>query len=178
MNKLLSQKNLLKVFAALLLIRFAVVPMWAWQGNYLESLSAKRVQLEKAQYLVQSKRGHAARLEALNKSILQARSHNWVDNEVTKLDIQKAIEKNLDDHNVIMQGFSWVFDEQSSFRKLRANVRFEGQSVGVILAFWELSRNRRAIRHVAWNYRLKDYSENSLGRITGEITLEFYAIDV
>ena len=176
MSGVASVQNLLIVLCFLIGVKFGVVPLVAWQERQIESISVKRLQLFKLESLVEHRDGYLSAVRELDESLLLAKERSWVSESSTQLDLHKRIERIFDRHNVVMESFSWVFDGGSELRELRAAVRLEGESVGVIEALLEMSVSAKVIKQVAWNYRLKNNGKDSLGRISGDVTLEFYAM--
>ena len=92
-----------------------------------------------------------------------------------KLNIQKKIEEMFDDNSLIIQDFTWVFDEDDELRVLRASVRHEGDLSDVIRVLLLLAQDSRLIKEVSWRQSIRNNGANSLGSSSGTTILEFYA---
>ena len=170
-----NQKNLLIVAAALILIRLIILPLFDWQNNQIQSLSIKSTQLAKL-YAVSAQRDYyEQQRDLLDDQTEKATLGFFDDNNKTKLTIQKKVEEIFDGNSLIIQGFTWVFDEDDEIRVLRASVRHEGDLSDVIRVLLLLAQDSRLIKEVSWRQSIRNNGANSLGSSSGTTILEFYA---
>ena len=178
MKNLFSRHNLFLLLLLLAGLRFVLVPLLQWQSEMIADIRGQAQQLNKLQALVESRVTLEAIQDQLNGFIVEAREDFFVSDESTKLRIQRQIEEVLSAHEVDMDRFRWVSDEDSaSIRTLRASIRYEGETASVVKVFWNLARLPQIVRQVGWTQRIIA-QRNNLGRSSGEIILEFYAQEI
>jgi hypothetical protein len=177
MKNLFSRHNLVLLLVLLAGSRFVLVPFLQWQSEIITDIRGKAQHLNKLQALIENQGKFKAIQDQLNSTIKQTREDFFVSDESTKLRIQRQVEDVLSTHEVNMDRFRWVFDQKSaSVRTLRASIRYEGETAAIIKVFWNLTRLPQIVRQVDWKQRIKA-QRDSLGRSSGEITLEFYAVE-
>lgn len=175
MDNWITKKHLLLFAVFLVVVKFAVLPILAWQDGKMVELSAKSRQLKKVIVNVNSQDHQRANIAIIKGKIVDAAQHFYPNNSATKLVIQKDVESIFENNDITINGFDWIFDSPGPIRSLRATVFFSGPTHSIISTFWDLGRNNKWVRQVASNQQLNRQGDNSLGMSQGNITLEFYA---
>ena len=79
-------------------------------------------------------------------------------------------------NSVKIEGFNWVFDSENGVvRSLRASIKYSGSTKDVIKTFWDLFQIPQVIDQLEWRSRFVA-GNDSLGNVSGDLTLEFFAI--
>jgi hypothetical protein len=175
MKDIVNQKNLLIVAAALILIRLIILPLFDWQNNQIQSLSIKSTQLAKLQAVSAQRRYYSKQHDLIDDQTEKATLGFFDDTDKTKLTIQKRVEEIFEVNSLIIQDFTWVFDEDDEVRTLRASVRHQGDLSDVIRVLLLLAQDSKLIREVSWRQMIKNNGASSLGSSSGTTMLEFYA---
>ena len=175
MKDTVNQKNLLIIAGALILIRLIILPLFDWQNNQIQSLSTKSTQLAKLQAVSAQRDYYSKQHDLTDDQTEKAMLGFFDDTDKTKLTIQKKVEGIFEGNSLIIQDFTWVFDEDDEVRTLRASVRHQGDLSDVIRVLLLLAQDSKLIREVSWRQMIKNNGTNSLGSSSGTTTLEFYA---
>lgn len=175
MKDTVNQKNLLIVAGALILIRLIILPLFDWQNNQIQSLSIKSTQLAKLQAVSAQRDYYSKQHDLTDDQTEKAMLGFFDDTDKTKLTIQKKVEEIFEGNSLIIQDFTWVFDEDDEVRTLRASVRHQGDLSDVIRVLLLLAQDSKLIREVSWRQMIKNNGASSLGSSSGTATLEFYA---
>ena len=178
-HKLLNRNALIFILVALIALRFAVLPLLDWQQSRISEIRSKQIQLGKTIDLVNSYSDYqqlALKLKA-EKSKLAVLF--YVDDDDTRLQIQKDIEQVFIDNNLPIERFNWLLDNRadSGLRTLRILVGFNGQLDAVMKVLLDISKHRKLARQVEWRQNLTKNRETDVGQSRGHVTLEFYAFD-
>lgn len=175
MKDTVNQKNLLIIAGALILIRLIILPLFDWQNNQIQSLSIKSTQLAKLQAVSAQRDYYSKQHDLTDDRTEKAMLGFFDDTDKTKLTIQKKVEEIFEGNSLIIQDFTWVFDEDDEVRTLRASVRHQGDLSDVIRVLLLLAQDSKLIREVSWRQMIKNNGASSLGSSSGTTTLEFYA---
>jgi len=177
MDKLTSRSSLIFVLVALVVLRFAILPLVDWQQSRLSDIRSKQVQLGKTIDLVNSQSGYQQLALQLKAEKNKLAPLFYMDNGDAKLEIQKDIEQVFSANNLPIERFNWVLDDRSDsgLRKLRVLVGFNGQLEAVIKVLLDISRHSKIARQVEWRQNLSKERETDFGQSRGHVTLEFYA---
>lgn len=177
MNNLMTKKNLLIIAGLLAAVKFAVLPLLAWQSDQIQILQVKSVQLTKVSNVLANQSTYIDSVSKLKAHMFESAERFYGDNSRTKLSIQTGIEEIFHRHQLTVEGFDWIVDSVEAVRLLRATVRFSGSAENMMRSFWDLAHLPTLVRQVESNQQLKDYGAGDLGSTKGQITLEFYALD-
>ena len=89
----MTQRTLLLILAALVGLKFALSPLVSWQNAKVDELSFKRNQAAKINDIASEKFENSENLEVLRASIVAAEDYFYVDDDATKLAIQRDLEE-------------------------------------------------------------------------------------
>jgi hypothetical protein len=173
----MTQRNLLLILAALIGLKFALSPLVSWQNAKVDELSFKRNQAAKINDIASNKFENSENLEALRASIVAAEDYFYVDDDATKLAIQRDLEELFIRNELVVTGFNWVVDTPSSIRSLRATLFFKGSQKNMITTFLNIAMWPKIIKVVEWSQQMRSYQPKELGSTQGFVTLEFYALN-
>ena len=168
------QSKLAFVLLALLIVRFLIAPILAWQSELVISLETQTRQLDKSLEMAERYDEYQSHLAQLDRAISEASSHFYADDESVKLRIQKDVESLFNSNGVSIQSYNWTTDQKGVPRKLRSVVKYRGNLNNVIKVFWDLAGSSMAISEVQSVERIRQPSSGSLRSVDGELTLEFY----
>jgi len=174
-NKYFTQKTMLLMVGVLVVLKFGVLPLWAWQSEQLGQLQAKSRQLSKLTTVVNGQASYGGQAQQLTAEIARLNDYFYVDSSATKLTIQQDIEKIFAEHAIKIEGFSWLFDDQQTLRSLRATVRYSGDYHNMMKALWALANQPKMVRQVDWRQSLKTAVGIKAYTAKGTINLEFFA---
>lgn len=175
MNKYFTQKTMLLMVGVLVVLKFGVLPLWAWQSEQHGQLQAKYRQLSKLTTVVNGQASYGDRSQQLTAEIARLSDYFYNNSSATKLTIQQDIEKIFAEHAISVEGFSWLFDDGQELRSLRATVRYSGDYHSMIKALWTLSNQPKVVRQVDWRQRLQSAAGVKAYTAKGTISLEFFA---
>lgn len=174
MSTATRQSKLALVLLALLIVRFVIAPILAWQSQLVDSLESQTRQLDKSLDMAERYDEHQSHLGELERAIFEASSHFYVDDEGVKLRIQKYVESLFNGNGVSILSYNWTTDQKGVPRKLRSVVKYKGNLNNVIKVFWDLAGSSVIISEVQSVERIRQPSSGSLRSVDGEVTLEFY----
>jgi len=176
-DKRVSRSSLIFILVALIVLRFAVLPLVDWQQSRISDIQSKQVQLGKTIDLINSQSDYqqlALKLKAEKDKLAPL---FYEDDDNAKLQIQKDIEQIFSDHSVPIERFNWVLDDRavSGLRSLRVVVGFKGQLDAVMRVLLDMSKHNKIARQVEWRQTLTKKRKTDVGQSRGHVTLEFYA---
>ena len=176
-DKRVSRSSLIFILVALIVLRFAVLPLVDWQQSRISDIQSKQVQLGKTIDLINRQSDYqqlALKLKAEKDKLAPL---FYVDDDNAKLQIQKDIEQMFSDHSVPIERFNWVLDDRadSGLRTLRVLVGFKGQLDAVMRVLLDMSKHNKIARQVEWRQTLTKRRKTDVGQSRGHVTLEFYA---
>jgi uncharacterized protein (DUF934 family) len=176
-DKRVSRSSLIFILVALIVLRFAVLPLVDWQQSRISDIQSKQVQLGKTIDLINRQSDYqqlALKLKAEKDKLAPL---FYVDDDNAKLQIQKDIEQMFSDHSVPIERFNWVLDDRadSGLRTLRVLVGFKGQLDAVMKVLLDVSKHNKIARQVEWRQTLTKKRKTDVGQSRGHVTLEFYA---
>lgn len=178
MTVFFSRQNLLIIAAVLVAIRLVLLPLLNWQNDQIQSIALKLRQVAKLESL-QAQLSQYEEKVALTEVLLDKASEGFFsDDDKTKLRIQKKIETLFESNRLSIQDFSWIFDDITGVRTLRASIRYRGQLADVIKVKLLLAQDPKLIREVYWQQSIKNNVGSSLGSSSGTSTFEFYAATI
>ena len=166
---------MLLMVGVLVVLKFGVLPLWAWQSEQHGQLQAKYRQLDKLTTVVNGQASYRDRSQQLTAEIARLNDYFYNNSSATKLTIQQDIEKIFADHAIKVEGFSWLFDDGQSLRSLRAAVRYSGDYHNMMKALWALANQPKAVRQVDWLQNLQSAGGIKAYTAKGTINLEFFA---
>ena len=166
---------MLLMMGVLVVLKFGVLPLWAWQSEQLGQLQAKYRQLSKLTTVVNGQASYGGQAQQLTAEIARLNDYFYVDSSATKLTIQQDIEKVFAEHTIKVEGFSWLFDDGQALRSLRAAVRFSGDYHNMMKALWALANQPKVVRQVDWKQNLQSAGGVKAYTAKGTINLEFFA---
>ena len=125
-----KHKVLLSVLAVLLLLRFIVVPIFAWQDEKIAQLQSSQQRLTKAENVIERLPQITQELEKLQRSNQQLASYYSTETSMPafKLKQQQQIEKLFESYNVQVKNFNWAADIPGVIDQSRANITFDGKT--------------------------------------------------
>ena len=166
---------MLLMVGVLVVLKFGVLPLWAWQSEQLGQLQAKHRQLSKLTTVVNGQASYGGQVQQLTGEIAYLKNYFYVDSSATKLTIQQDIEKVFAEHTIKVEGFSWLFDDGQALRSLRASVRYSGDYHNMMKALWALANQPKVVRQVDWKQNLQSAGGVKAYTAKGTINLEFFA---
>jgi len=177
MDKLFSRNNLLFMLIALMLLKYAVVPLLDWQSSTIADVNAKQQQLGKTIDLINHQDDYYRRVIELSAEKNKLSRLFYRNNGSTKLEIQKDIEGIFSANSLVIERLNWVIDDSSDngLRRLRVLVAFNGKWEAVIRSLLDIGNHSKIVRQVEWRQNLTNNSKADLGQSRGHVTLEFYA---
>ena len=176
MDDFLSRKNLLGITIFLVVVKFLLLPILAWQENKIQDLTAKYRQLTKISDVVEAQDDYSRILSELKMSVKDAEGYFYVDSDALKLTIQKDMESIFEINGLVLRSFNWVLDSKDNQRRLRAKVSFSGNQEQMIRTYWDLSANPQLVQLIESRQKMKFDRPGQLGATEGNVTLEFYAL--
>lgn len=176
MANLATQKKLLIIAGLLLAIKFALIPLFAWQGDQIARFQVKSMRLDKVSLVLANQSTYTESVARFKAEMFEDAERFYEDNARTKLTIQTDIEEIFKSNQLAVEGFDWIIDSAQPVRLLRATVRFSGATENMIRSFWDMAKLPMWARLVESNQQIKEYGDKNLGMTRGVITLEFYAI--
>lgn len=184
MNKLFKRQTLLIIATALVVLRFAVMPLLDWQNAALESMELKQLKLDK---LIEVDKNRDMYLSQSQQSIEQLEERAGYLQKYdarTKIRIQETLEEVFLDHDMNIESFRWLAESAEKVRRLRLTIRFKGKYSDFLRAIWVISKGPYANHQFRWNYSFKtprgvdQLNGFNLLSVRGEIAFEFFAADI
>ena len=177
MSGLITRQNLLLLAGVLVLVRFIFLPVVSWQNEKIEPVCLKAKQLDTLDSILARQDEYVEQRTLIDHAIVQAKGVFFSDNGTTKLTIQKKIEEIFKANNVSIQAFNWIFDESDDIRTLRATLRYKGALKDIIKVFLDIAQIPQVVREVSWRQSIKQGGGGALGTSTGDVVVEFYAVN-
>ncbi|WP_286271768.1 hypothetical protein [Thalassotalea hakodatensis] len=176
MSTLRNRKNLLLVVALLAAIRFIVVPVFDWQQENIDDITAKATRLNKAENVIARKETLAVSLTDVEKINERTKTlyHSFSSTNEMKLSLQQQVEKKFSQHKVKIKNFTWPNELEGDIKELRAKIFFEGDTNDIALLHMDLSDQATFFNIVEWTIYIRRMKENSLGEASGSLVFSAY----
>jgi len=179
MAELKQHAWLLTIIALLAVIKFVVLPVFAWQDNLLAEISL----LEKKQNKINHVLRHSEKNKHLSDELTQLLApanqllYPLQTEASFKLQQQKMFETLLAKHKLTVQDVGWKaatpYDELAMVR-YPIDIRFTGNTLDVIEFISELESATQRLAISSFNFSFKGQSEKRLGRVNGKVTLHLF----
>jgi len=177
MAELKQHAWLLSLVALLLIVKFIIVPIFDWQDMKL----AKIILLEKKQAKIDNvltKKSNNVNAD-LDLTLAQANKifFSFQPSAAFKLEQQKMLESMLEKHKVKPINIGWktsTFFEQLQITRYPLNVQFTGKTIDIIKFLTAIEAKENRIEIESLNLSIKGQRTNTLGRVNGSITLNFF----
>ena len=176
LGKLFSRRRLLLMLVLLLLAVFVVKPLLLWQTTSLLQLHAKQVQLKKIEYLMTNEGQLAARSADLTQASDDVKEYFYANKDDLKLRIQSDVEAIFLSNDLTIDGLNWLADSGAPMRRLRVQLRFNGDSDDVMTAFWDVAKHPKLLHIVEWQQRFDGLDGASFGSADGSVVFEIIAL--
>ena len=170
---------MLYVLAALIIIRFALVPIIEWQQTLLENIEAKEFQLSKTNNVIDSVPKINEALEKLikNNQLKQIKFFNQPTSNAFKLQLQQQIESLFSQFDIKVTNFSWVADLPGEISEARAKISLEGATTNFAKVSIAIAQFQKLLNIVQWDVRIVGMSDSQLGKVNGSIVLVAFNIE-
>lgn len=177
MTKQANTKKLLAVLAVLLILRFVFVPVFEWQDETLAQVQQQKLQLEKAERVIErteilqnSIDNLKGKIAAVEKNYYQQQSNN-----AFRLQIQQEMEKLFVEHNVKLKNFDWTNEVEGLVTQNRATIAFDGNTIDLTKLQLTLAQSPVIIDIPQWRAVIKRMKEDSFGKVTGSLVITFFS---
>lgn len=142
---------LLAVAIVLVAVRWLGLPFLEWRDSELETLSAKRAQLAKAEALIDKQDFYIEALRHYSDLNAELMPILFEDRESIKLDVQKRVEALLRDFDINIQSIAWQEADDKDILSLTVSLSAPMQRV----AMWQLALtgNDKWIEVAEWRLR-------------------------
>lgn len=176
MIALFNLRFLMAILGALLLVRFCILPVIAWQNVAIDALTIEDSRLQKMRNLVNSEEHFINVVDAYGAGLASLQETLFEDVESLKLGAQTELMETFSASELSVRSFNWVLDKPGPYRTLRAKITYSGPFKDAIQMQWTLAASRRMFRIVDSRHIVTSQIKDSLGVIEGFLTLELYAL--
>ncbi|SFC52347.1 hypothetical protein [Pseudoalteromonas denitrificans] len=173
---------LLSFMAVLIVAKFIFVPIFDWQNKQLQSIKL----LEKKQQKMTSVLTSKNETNEANTSLIKINSVGesfffpYQTESAFKLKQQKMLETLVTKHKVQIERIAWqvitVF-EDLSVKRYQLQLSIKGKTNQVVELFSAFENNEKLIDIKNFNVSFKGQRENTLGQLSGNLTLQLYVIN-
>ena len=180
MESLKQYSLLLSVMAFLLLLKFAVVPLYEWQNEQLQRNMLLQKQLSKAKGAVESLESNQDSLMKTDMRLTMADQlvYPKTDNNAFQLVQQQRLEQLFGQHEIVIESLGWetpVSLPQWQLMQHEVFIRFKGRTDNMRKLHMALE-SQPQWQDLNWlNYRLRNQSATTLGRVSGGMRLRLYS---
>jgi hypothetical protein len=184
MNKLFKRQTLLIIAIALVVFRFAVMPLLEWQNAALKNIELKQIKLDKLIEVDKNRDMYLSQSQQSIKQLEERASYLQQYDARTKIRIQETLEQVFLDHDMSIESFRWLPESAEKVRRLRPTIRFKGKYSDFLRAIWVISKGPYANHQFQWNYSFKiprgvdKLNGFNLLSVRGEMAFEFFAADI
>ncbi|MFT4925942.1 MAG: hypothetical protein ACI8WB_002037 [Phenylobacterium sp.] len=176
----LNMKVMLPVVATLLLIKFALLPVVAWQNELLAELEQHEQRNAKAERLLNGEAQLLAQLAALSQDYdAQEKAYpRFAAAEDFHIETKMMFDILLRQFNLKVTQFFWRDSTDKEIfpgmYKARFNVDFTGKFKDFALLQARLGTTEKAFRIVNFSNAVKQQSATSMGLVNSTLTVEAY----
>ena len=179
MAELRKHAMLLSILSLLILLKFIVLPVFAWQDALIEEISQSDKKITKINTVLENSERINQLNDSLNNALLPIESllFNVTSEAQFKLEQQKMLEELLIKHDLKSQNIGWqtpTFLEEQSITRYPIKLSFNGKTIDTMKFITELESLQKLIEIVEFNMFLKGQNEDKLGSVNGNLTLHLF----
>ncbi len=173
-----NNKLLLSLVAVLLLIKFAVMPIFDWQAEKIDQINSLHKREVKAAELLAQKEHLMQQVQLVEKKLAdqQQAFPTFATSEDFRLETQKLLEELLKKHELNVKQIFWRnnkdVDVMEGMYKARVSVRMYGKVKDFALLHADVVTDTPSVKVVAMGLQTKQQSKTSAGTFKGVITFE------
>lgn len=170
MDEIKKYKTLLLILTGLLLAKFVIVPVLAWQDNII--LENKNIQkrLNKAKSLLSNNEQLVAQSNELNETVsnLEKAVFKATPEAEFKLAQQKKLESIVKKNNLKLMNFGWQIistDEDLNIKRFQIQLSLNGNTTDIIRFMAELEALEQHVDFSDFNIAPKKRGGGALGKV-------------
>jgi len=180
MDELKKNAWLLSLIVILVVIKFAIVPIFEWQDSQLSEVKLLTKRLNKIEQVLANENENSALNQKLQLTLGKGEKALFIYNTEStfKLAQQKFIQSLLNKHNLKLQNIGFqaqTFIPEFKAMQFSVQVRFTGKTEEAIALVNTIEQNEERIAIDKFNLSFKGLGNKSLGRANGMLTLFLYA---
>jgi len=182
MAELKKHGLLLSFMAFLIVAKFIVVPIFDWQNIQFQSIKL----LEKKQQKITTVLGSEHKTSEINASLIKINTQAsklffpYQTESTFKLKQQQMFESLLAKKQVKIERIAWQviteFDDLA-VKRYQLQLSIKGNTNQIIELFLAFENNEKLIDIKDFNVSFKGQRENTLGQLSGNLTLLLYAVN-
>ena len=179
MAELKQHAWLLSIIFLLVVIKFAIIPVFTWQDKILAKITLLEKKQNKINSLLKNSKSNNRISDELTLMLTPANKLLFpLQKEATfKLRQQESLETLLAKYKLQVQHVGWQTSTTFSglaMVRYPIDIRFSGKTLAVIDLVSELESITPRIEISDFNFSFRGQTENNLGQITAKITLYLY----
>jgi hypothetical protein len=171
---------LLSLMAMLLVAKFIVVPIFAWQQQVVSDIASKQKKLTKVDNLLAEEQGFTQVNQELSEqlSVAEQLFYPYQSSAAFKLAQQQYFEGLVTKHQVDLSTFSWQNmseDKALQITRYQVQIKLKGNVSNIVTLITELESQAQRIEVHNFNISLKGQNQQSLGKTrNARVNLRFY----
>lgn|GEM_PF-1962522 len=179
MAELKQHALLLSIILILVIAKFVIVPVFAWQDEILSDITLLDKKQDKITSVLGQQNENKINNEQLNVLISDADKmfFPYQQESAFKLSQQKMLESLLSTHKLKSQNIGWQAStllEGLTATRYSIMIRFSGQTADAIRFMGALESQVRRIEIKDFNVSLKGQRAENLGQVNGQVILYLY----
>lgn len=180
MDELKKNAWLLSLIVILVVIKFAIVPIFEWQDSQLSEVKLLTKRLNKIEQVLANENENSVLNQKLQLTLGKGEKalFNYNTESTFKLAQQKFIQSLLNKHNLKLQNIGFqaqTFIPEFKAMQFAVQVRFTGKTEEAIALVNTIEQNEERIAIDKFNLSFKGLGNKSLGRVNGMLSLFLYA---
>jgi hypothetical protein len=171
---------LLSLMAMLLVAKFIVVPIFAWQQQVVSDIASKQKKLSKVDNLLAEEQSFTLVNRELSEQLGLAEQlfYPYQSSAAFKLAQQQYFEGLVIKHQVDLSTFSWQNmseDKDLQITRYQVQIKLRGNVSNIVTLITELEAQAQRIEVHNFNISLKGQNQQSLGKTkNARVNLRFY----
>jgi hypothetical protein len=171
---------LLSIMAMLLVAKFIVVPIFAWQQQVVSDIASKQKKLSKVDNLLAEEQSFTTVNQEFSEQLDLAEQlfYPYQSSAAFKLAQQQYFEGLVTKHQVDLSTFSWQNmseDKDLQVTRYQVQIKLRGNVSNIVTLLTELESQAQRIEVHNFNISLKGQNQQSLGKTrNARVNLRFY----
>jgi hypothetical protein len=176
----LNSKTLLPLVAVLLLLKFVLMPVFAWQNERVLDIASHEQKNAKVARLLASESQIKSQLEALSSNYSRDKKQiaHFSSAASFRIETKMNVDILMQDHSLYVRRFNWreKLDKEIFPGMYMASftVNFAGKAKDFARLHAQLSTTNKGFRLTNFGLQVTKQSAQSMGRVRGSATIEAY----
>lgn len=174
-----SKQILLIILGGLLIVRFAMVPLFAWQAETIDNIHSQQARLDKSAALI-DRLSDVDALVAERKDLLSSLEGRYYQQsgnlDHLKLTLQQHIDELSSRYHLQLVSFNWLVDLSGDINESRARLTVSGKTLDVAQFQIALAESGKQIQLNEMSIELRKGATSTLGTAAANFVLSFFSV--